>query len=490
MNKKNDMMHQTEYNGNSVIDRGYAIYDEWVERKATSKMIAASAESAIRAMHKNKTMSKCAEALAYIFALDMRIKERYNTLLKRIFLYFSLRRERLALNMLKNALNIPNGTFDIRSAIEVELQRLREKIENGELDEGDDDVRGGKNTGRKEEKTERTDEKQQEAPEENKAKESSDAKKTEEASEEKTEEVKKEAQPEQKAEENADEKEALQELQNEENSIQNQEKEETKQEEYKETQETEIKEESNGPEKKSDSKKNINDDMRPYNDSADFVLFDNQPASSTPVTQPSFIEESMVYNIIKGNENIIFDNPFNSSKPSAEESKRDDAPAERNEDARTNDRDSNMRGEKDSRMQDEKGPNVTDEKTANSTNAIGKQSTEETLRSTDNTDVTKTEQPKEQMANNDTALNVNDTDDLRVPLQVDVDAEQHNAVARALNETMSLESKLSYIEMQKELMREHIRVVCEEFNNEGPVQKISKTDPPVASKQNLSPNRK
>ena len=482
MNKKIDMMHQTEYSGNSVIDRGYAIYDEWVERKATSKMIAASVESAIRAMHKNKTMSKCAEALAYLFALDMRIKERYNTLLKRIFLYFSLRRERLALNMLKNALNIPNGTFDIRSAIEVELQRLREKIENGELDEGDDDVRGGKNTGRKEEKTERTDEKQQEAPEENNAKESSDAEKTEEASEEKIEEAKEEAQPEKQIEEKTDEKEAQKEPQTEENSIEDQEKEETKQEEYKEAQETEIKEENNGPDKKTEPSNNKTNDTSSYIDSVDFSPFDNGQVSSTPAAQPSFIEESMVYNIIRGNENIIFDNPFNSSEPSAEDGKRDDAPTEKNEDTRANEMDSNMRDEKDSRMQDEKAPNSHDETL--------KPASKETSRSTENTDGAKAEQPEEQTAKNDTAPNVNETEDLRVPLQVDIDAEIHNAVAKSLNETMSLESKLSYIEMQKELMREHIRVVCEEFNNEVPVQKISKTDPPVASKQNLSPNRK
>ena len=481
MNEKIDKVYKEEYNGNNVIDRGYAIYDEWSERNATSKMIVASVETSVRAMSENKTMSKCAEALAYLFALDMRIRERYNTILKRIFLYFSLRRETIALNMLKCALNIPTDMSDIRSAIEVELQRLREKIENGELDDGDDDVHGGENTGRKEE-TERTEEKKQEAPEKNDAKESSDAEKTEDASEEKIEEAKEEAQPEKQIEEKADEKEAQKEPQTEENSIEDQEKEETKQEEYKETQETEIKDENNGPDKKTEPSNNKTNDTSSYIDSVDFSPFDNGQVSSTPAAQPSFIEESMVYNIIRGNENIIFDNPFNSSGPSAEDGKRDDAPTEKNEDTRANEMDSNMRDEKDSRMQDEKAPNSHDETV--------KPASKETSRSTENTDGAKAEQPEEQTAKNDTAPNVNETEDLRVPLQVDIDAEIHNAVAKSLNETMSLESKLSYIEMQKELMREHIRVVCEEFNNEVPVQKISKTDPPVASKQNLSPNRK
>ena len=88
MNEKIDKVYKEEYNGNNVIDRGYAIYDEWSERNATSKMIVASVETSVRAMSENKTMSKCAEALAYLFALDMRIRERYNTILKRIFLYF------------------------------------------------------------------------------------------------------------------------------------------------------------------------------------------------------------------------------------------------------------------------------------------------------------------------------------------------------------------------------------------------------------------
>ena len=48
---------------------------------------------------------------------------------------------------MKNALGIPKGVDDIRTAIEVKLKRLRESIKEAD-EEGDDEAHGGKRNGR------------------------------------------------------------------------------------------------------------------------------------------------------------------------------------------------------------------------------------------------------------------------------------------------------------------------------------------------------
>ena len=148
MNKDFDTSYQKQYTGDSVIERGYEIYDEWVNKGFSSRRIVSFAESAVASVQAKRTGSSCVEALSCLFALDMRIKERYNTLLKCLFSYFSWRRETRALKLLKGAFNISGSETDIHTAIEVELIKLREKIENEEADDGDDETRGGKRNGK------------------------------------------------------------------------------------------------------------------------------------------------------------------------------------------------------------------------------------------------------------------------------------------------------------------------------------------------------
>ena len=73
------------YTGDAVIARGYAVYDEWEAKRLSSRGIVACVKSAVFAIEQKKTKAASIEALACLFALDMRIKEKYSTLLHRLF---------------------------------------------------------------------------------------------------------------------------------------------------------------------------------------------------------------------------------------------------------------------------------------------------------------------------------------------------------------------------------------------------------------------
>ena len=77
MNKKIDNANLNQYTDNA-IKRGYEIYDEWIEQKKDSRKIVDSAHGAVKLFKKRKTMAAFVEALAYIFAIDTHIKEKYN----------------------------------------------------------------------------------------------------------------------------------------------------------------------------------------------------------------------------------------------------------------------------------------------------------------------------------------------------------------------------------------------------------------------------
>ena len=77
MNKKNDNAYLNQYTDN-VIKRGFEIYDEWIDKKLNSKKIVALSEGAVKLFKKRKTIDTLINALAYLFALDTRIKEKYN----------------------------------------------------------------------------------------------------------------------------------------------------------------------------------------------------------------------------------------------------------------------------------------------------------------------------------------------------------------------------------------------------------------------------
>ena len=92
MNKQNGNAYLNECTDNA-IKRGYEIYDKWVDQKHGSREIVASARGAVTLFKKRKNMAAFINALAHVFALDTRIKEKYNNILRCLFSYFSWHRE-------------------------------------------------------------------------------------------------------------------------------------------------------------------------------------------------------------------------------------------------------------------------------------------------------------------------------------------------------------------------------------------------------------
>ena len=201
--EKNFDFVQKGYTADAVIARGYAVFDEWEEKNFSSRKIVDAIEHAIFAMKQNRTKLAGMEALSCLFALDLRVNKKYDTFLQRLFLYFSWRRETRAMMRLRSVFHFSIDETDIRTVIEVELQRLREKLDGEESDDGDDETHGGKRNGKTEEEEVAAEEKGQEQAPEEKAEEVKDTseEKTEELSEETTmdEQTKESGEPEKNA---------------------------------------------------------------------------------------------------------------------------------------------------------------------------------------------------------------------------------------------------------------------------------------------------
>lgn len=151
-----------KYIANSVIDSGYKIYDKWKNKKYSSRKIVRSVYLAASLANADKAKEARLDALSHLFALDLRIKERYKTILRLIIFFFAYRRETKALKWLKEQLNLSAYSGDVRSLIEIELERIRKILETEELDGKDNRKKGGKTPAVSEEKDVRTDTSQDE----------------------------------------------------------------------------------------------------------------------------------------------------------------------------------------------------------------------------------------------------------------------------------------------------------------------------------------
>ena len=131
---------------NSVIERGYEIYDEWNISKYTSRKIVNSVRLAVASMYAKKSYKTRITALAYLFALDMRIKERYSDIFRCVFSYFAWRRETALLKWMRGQFNI-SDSHDVRDIIEIELKKIHENIDINKADATDKKAQGGKTVG-------------------------------------------------------------------------------------------------------------------------------------------------------------------------------------------------------------------------------------------------------------------------------------------------------------------------------------------------------
>ena len=478
MNKDFDNAYQG-INTDSVIARGFEIYDGWIDKKFSSRQIVASVQNEVKLLRKNKkNIDTFISALAYLFALDIRIKERYNTILRCLFSFFSWRRETRALEMLKSVLNIPLGSADIRDAIAIELERLGEKLENEWDEDGDDDTRGGKRNGKPGDEDAAEEKQAEETAEENPDEEELSEEETKEDSEreeEKSADEKSQDAKEEVGKENASDE--AQQEQTEENAL---DKEELAQDE-KEA----LNEENDGTKENEEPSTDKKKQERSQDGAIDIPVIIEE-SESVKADKISFLDEIILDKIARGMNISDAIRMENIVDPTQDDPKiEDNAPKNDNGD-KASEKDSHL----DERFGEMNGNEATHE-AENTPDQASEQKTEQTTAKTEEKPTAQTtEQPTEQKTDNTNLTDQNKED--RVPVKVDIDADQLNAVASQLNESMSLESKMDYIEMQMDMMREQIRIASEEVGIDAPVptMSIKNSDPPVINQPTVAPNIK
>ena len=463
-----DFMYN-DYTGDSVINRGYKIYDEWKAKRLSSRKIVASVERAVFNIEQNKSKAASIDALSCLFALDLRVNEKYDTFWKCLVHYFSWFRENSALKRLKVSFHISDDE-DIRTAIEIELQRLRENIETEESEEGDDETHGGKHNGKSEEETVAAEENAQEqAPEEN-AEEMTDAEESKEASEEKGEEVSEETTTDEPINE-SEKKQQNDELPQEESEIPEQEeKEQVVQEEQ-----SELKEENNGPDEASEPSTDKKEEAKSYNDAVDSPPLYEETVSERKTEKTSFIDEMIIDNMVKGDKSIIEYRRIDETERLKEADIPQETVASQNEKNKSTDKDAYLY---DKMVATDKGEA---QQTLNP----------EATKQAEKVSETKTEQPKETIQNNDNVQsNEQEFKPLSEILQADLNESLENQVIKELGNTMSDESREAFAQMQMDVAREKLSIAYAELGIDEQAEIIGMQEPTQVSRQSISPQRK
>ena len=135
-------MHTEKYTERGVEKRGNEICREWKSNKYNSHKIVSIVRLAVDSMCVKGTVFMRFEALACLFALDLRIKERYRNIIRRIVFCFARRRESRVLEWAKVRFGASADT-DIRTLIGIELENIRLMIEDSE-DDVDGEAKGGR----------------------------------------------------------------------------------------------------------------------------------------------------------------------------------------------------------------------------------------------------------------------------------------------------------------------------------------------------------
>ncbi len=463
MSKAFEATYQNNYSGDGVINRGYDIYDEWKSKGLSSRKIVASAEGAANATKKNNTVSKSMEALAYLFALDLRISERYGSLLRCVLSYFSYRRETRALKRIKEILHIASYS-DIRSAIEVELQLLRERLDEEKSEEGDDETHGGRRNGKAEEEAIAEEKAAQEQSAEETAEEVAETEEAEATAEEKAEEASETA-PTDEAKIESDE--PMQETE----PVQ----EKTAAEQAVQKENREIKEENNGSVEISEPSTDKKEEVKTYNDAVDSPPIYEETVRNRPSEKTSFIDEMIIDNMVKGDKSIIGYQRIDEAERNKEAAISQDTVASQNE--------KNQSTNKDAYLYDKMiATNKGDERqTLNAESANQAEKVSET----------KTEQPKETIQNNGNVhSNEQESKSLSEKLQADLNESLENQVINELGNTMSDESREAYAQMQMDMAREKLSIAYAELGIEEPAEIIGMQEPAQVSSQSVSPLRK
>lgn len=316
---------QEKYTSNGVIERGYAIYDEWNENKYKSRKIVNSVQMTVAFTNAIRTPDSYIEALSHLFALDLRISERYANVLACIMLYFSWRRETREMKRLRDMMKLPD-IGDIRAIIEVEIERLRGRMDGDGAVWDDKNTRGGRVNGFSENETvATTGELQNDANAEETLEEGHDAENSEEKSEELGEF---ESAEEQINETKTDKSDTTENTEKSEKSEAHHEKSEKAQGESADTvredgaedrqeKNYDDKLENNGSaEKKGPLTDKIKDNngRSGYNGAIDVPFAYEEMQRSGNSDAVSFIDEVIIDNMIKGEDDIIAHNPLEGIK--------------------------------------------------------------------------------------------------------------------------------------------------------------------------------
>jgi len=452
MKKEFDMGVDEKYSGNAIIARGYEILDGWNDEKLSSSKIVEHVERAVAEFRAKETREAHLEALSYLFALDTRIKERYNSIWRCLFSYFSWRRELRTLERLCRELHIPSGTPDLLGAIELKLARINEELVGEGLEEDEDGARGGRQSGMDEteaasetvEAEQISEENTEEAAgleenaEETAAKEVTETEGTPaEETAEQTEEI---GEPREKNTE-VTAKDAAE-------SAEPEETQEARQEEQKQS-----KEENNGPEEPSEPIEDTNKEVRVEEGSIDVLPLDAELVIKEKKAEKlSFIDEVIIDNMVKGKEDFVSHNPL--------------------EDVR-NERLSQKAAELDGvreRIFDDLSPG-------------GELPLTDSAERTDSQ--TKGETAREGQKQPLQKLEIGE----REQLQVDMTADLENEMAGEINNNLT-EEMVQYLKAAMEIeAKEQMRIASEGLGIEAPVEVIGQIDIAELEKSHTAPNK-
>ena len=452
-------LSRNEFTGDAVIDRGYTIYDEWGEKSLSSRKIVARVESAVSAMKQKRTKAASIYALACLFALDMRIKEKYGNIFRCLLSYFSWRRETRALNMLKGALDIPADVSDVRTAIEIQLAMLRERIDMQESDEDDDETHGGKRNAKTEERSEATQEKQEDQVTEDADEKISDAENAkDEASEEKTEEIAVKAPDENQIVEIEEKVEAVETVTQENEVSTDQEKELTN------TQtQNEYKEEINVFEEISETITDKTDKNKAY----DAVTNDLPPqeldGEERGADKLSFIDEAIIDNMIKGEADYVRHNPLDDVRNSGVT------------DAEAIGNDLVNNADKDAHLYDEMVLGDNDLGGQQMENVSNSEGMKEQTTSQD-PNATKSQEQVQSDSNMEAVKQ--DFENFRMPIAVDISNDFENQMRIDITNSLSDEAKIEMVRLQMEAAREKMDMESAQFDFNAPVDNIDVQEPP------------
>ena len=478
MNKKFDNAYLNQYTDN-VIKRGFEICDEWIDKKHNSRKIVASAENAIKLFKKRKTMAALIDALAYIFALDTRIKGKYNNLLRCLLSYFSWRRETRALRSLKNDLNIPLGETDIRNSIAVEIGRLAEKLENDWDEEGDDETHGGKRNQKAEEEAASEEKEIEDAAEKkNEAEELADKEEKENDSEQKDEEPIEETPQKEAKEEIGDKKETAELHQEKAEKAETDGKEELTQEK-----DENLKEENNVSDDESEPITDKKEKAKAYNDAVDSPPLYEDAVSKSSAEKLSLIDQMIIDNMLKGDKSIMGYQRIDEAEHNKEAGAPRDTVASQNDKNRSTDEDAYLY---DKMLANDKGEaqqtDKAESKQEQQKNEVKEQKEPQKI------------EVKEAKETIQTNVNSQSTEQKFKPLsemlQADLNESLENQVIKELGNTMSDESREAFAQMQMDVAREKLSIAYAELGIDEQAEIIGMQEPAQVSRQSISPQRK